>query len=246
MIGEELVDALRRVTGVPRLLVACDYDGTLAPIVDDPSAAIPHAPAVAALIGLAELEDVGTAIISGRSRDTLATFVKVPPSVVLIGDHGAWPSDVDSEADQTVAAISEALSAVAADFDGAVVEPKSLGAAFHYRHVSDKDQASAAARAVASRLGARVIEGKQVVELVLGEGDKGAAIRSLQVRESYDCIVFFGDDVTDEDAFAVLGDDDVGVKVGDGPTLARYRVSDPVEVAQSLEILLAERRALTP
>ncbi len=245
MIGEELVDALRRVTGVPRLLVACDYDGTLAPIVDDPSAAIPHAPAVAALIGLAELEDVGTAIISGRSRDTLATFVKVPPSVVLIGDHGAWPSDVDSEADQTVAAISEALSAVAADFDGAVVEPKSLGAAFHYRHVSDKDQASAAARAVASRFGARVIEGKQVVELVLGEGDKGAAIRSLQVRESYDCIVFFGDDVTDEDAFAVLGDDDVGVKVGDGPTLARYRVSDPVEVAQSLEILLAERRALT-
>ncbi|MBK5265824.1 MAG: trehalose-phosphatase [Acidimicrobiia bacterium] len=245
MITKELVDAFRRVAGVPRLLVACDYDGTLSPIVDDPSTAIPHAPAVVALVELAELKDVGAAIVSGRSLRTLATFVKTPPSVVLIGDHGAWPSVVDSEAGQMVAAISEALSAVAADFDGAVVEPKSLGAAFHYRHVSDKDQASAAARAVATRFGARVIEGKQVVELVLGEGDKGAAIRRLQLRESYDCIVFFGDDVTDEDVFAVLGDDDVGVKVGDGPTLARYRVADPVEVAQSLEILVAERRAIT-
>ena len=233
------------MAGVPRLLIACDYDGTLSPIVDDPSAAVPYAPAVAALIGLAELEDVGTAIISGRSRQTLATFVKTPQSVVLIGDHGARSAVVDSEASHTVAAISEALSAVAADFDGAVVEPKSLGAAFHYRHVSDKDQASAAARAVATRFGARVIEGKQVVELVLGDGDKGAAIRSLQVRESYDGIVFFGDDVTDEDAFAVLGDVDVGVKIGDGPTLARYRVADPVEVAQSLEILMAARRAIT-
>ncbi len=245
MIEAELVDAFRRVAGVPRLLVACDYDGTLSPIVDDPSAAVPHAPAVAALIRLAELEDVGTAIISGRSRDTLATFVKAPPSVVLIGDHGAWPSVVDSQAGRTVSAIWEALLAVAADFDGAVVEPKSLGAAFHYRHVLDKDQASAAARAVATRFGARVIEGKQVVELALGDGDKGTAIRGLQVRESYDCIVFFGDDVTDEDAFAVLGDDDVGVKVGEGPTLARYRVADPVEVAQALEILAAERKAIT-
>jgi trehalose 6-phosphate phosphatase len=40
----------------------------------------------------------------------------------------------------------------------------------------------------------------------------------------------------------VLGDDDVGVKVGDGPTLARYRVADPVEVGQALEILVAELR----
>lgn len=242
MINEELVDAFRRVACMPRLLVACDYDGTLSPIVNDPSAAVPHSPAVAALVELAELKDVGAAIISGRSRETLATFVKTPPSVVLVGDHGAWPSVVDSEAGQTVAAISETLSAVAADFDGAVVEPKSLGAAFHYRHVSDKDQASAAARAVATQFGARVIEGKQVVELVLGDGDKGGAIRQLQVRESYDCVVFFGDDVTDEDAFAVLGDDDVGVKVGDGPTLARYRVADPVEVGQALEILVAELR----
>lgn len=245
MIDGELGDALQRVAGLPRLLVACDYDGTLSPIVDDPSAAIPHAPAVEALVELAELMNVGAAIISGRSRQTLATFVKTPPSVVLIGDHGARLAKTHPGAGETVAAMSEALTTVAAEFGGAVVEAKPLGAAFHYRHVSNKDQASVAARAVATRFRARVIEGKQVIELVLGDGDKGAAIRQLQIRESYDGVVFFGDDVTDEDAFAILGDTDVGVKVGGGSTLARYRVENPVEVAQALEILVGERRAIT-
>jgi len=242
VITVELGNALRRVAHLPRLLVACDYDGTLSPIVDDPSAAVAHAPAVAALVALADFPNVRSAIISGRSLDTLATLVDTPPSVTLIGDHGARLSRLDPEALRTVEAVSEALAVVAGDFAGAMVEQKSLGAALHYRHVVDPEKAADAARAVGARFGVRIIEGKRVVEIVVGDGDKGAAIEELRSSESCDAVVFFGDDVTDEDVFAVLGDDDVGVKVGDGISLAPYRVADPVEVGGALERLCSELR----
>jgi trehalose 6-phosphate phosphatase len=54
--------------------------------------------------------------------------------------------------------------------------------------------------------------------------------------------VFFGDDVTDEKAFARLTDSDIGVKVGPGQTLARYRVDSPDDVASALAVLLHARR----
>lgn len=243
MIDVKLVEALQRVAHNRRLLVACDYDGTLSPIVDDPSAAVAYAPAVTALVALADFAQVGAVIISGRSPETLAALVNTPSSVTLIGDHGARLSVVDPEAGRTVEAVSDALVAAAGEFEGVMVESKSLGGAFHYRHAADPEGAADAARAIGGRLGTRVIEGKQVVELLVGAGDKGAAISRLRVTGPYDCVVFFGDDVTDEDAFAVLGDDDVGVKVGDGATVARYRVTDPVGVADALEILCSELRS---
>ena len=55
--------------------------------------------------------------------------------------------------------------------------------------------------------------------------------------------VYFGDDVTDEDVFVVLGPDDVGVKVGQGETAALNRVADPGEVSQLLTTLAYERAA---
>lgn len=242
MIEPILVSALRRAAGSPRLLVACDYDGTLAPIVGDPSAALPYDPAVEALVGLADYADVGSVIISGRSVDTLVGFVGIRPGLQLIGDHGARPSASDPVASETVVEVTRALTAVAAEFNGATVEPKPLGAAFHYRQVPESRDAAEAARAVGAKFGARVLEGKKVVEIMVGHGDKGSAISRLRDRDSFDRVVFFGDDVTDEDVFATLNSQDVGVKVGPGLTRARYRVGDPVAVAEALEVLGSERR----
>ena len=53
--------------------------------------------------------------------------------------------------------------------------------------------------------------------------------------------VFFGDDVTYEQAVRRLRGDDVGVKVGPGDTLAGFRVGVPTDVSDALELLLAER-----
>jgi trehalose 6-phosphate phosphatase len=77
------------------------------------------------------------------------------------------------------------------------------------------------------------------------DASKGSALDLLRSRLGATAALFVGDDVTDETAFAVLRDGDVGVKVGPGETAARYRVEDPEEVTAVLELLAEERRAAT-
>ncbi len=133
------------------------------------------------------------------------------------------------------------LADLAARYEGTMVEPKPAGAAFHYRNAAAPGAAAQAAREVGARHGGRIIDGKQVVEVQLGGGDKGAAIRRVRDETGATAIVFFGDDTTDEDVFAVLGAGDVGVKVGDGATRARFRVDNPAGVAAALRRLATAR-----
>ena len=56
-----------------------------------------------------------------------------------------------------------------------------------------------------------------------------------------DAVVYFGDDVTDEDVFTVLTPTDVGVKVGEGATAARYRVEGPEQAAEALDLVTRSR-----
>ena len=94
--------------------------------------------------------------------------------------------------------------------------------------------------------GVHLRPGSKVVELSVLGANKGEALASLRQGASADAAVFIGDDVTDEDAFAVLlGPADLAVKVGPGPTRAPHRVADTGEVAEVLAVLagLRGRRA---
>jgi pentatricopeptide repeat protein len=90
--------------------------------------------------------------------------------------------------------------------------------------------------------GVSVTEGKQVIELSVITTNKGQAVDSLRTRMSASAVVFFGDDVTDESAFAQLHGPDLGVKVGAGQTLARHRVAGPIDAVRVLGQLLHHRR----
>ncbi len=235
-----LQEALLAAAAAPVLVVASDYDGTLAPIVADPAAAVPHRPALEALVELAGSPGVEAVIVSGRSREALVTLTGAPDGVLLVGSHGSeWPG---GGAGEDTEALVEALAAVADRHEGTMLEPKPSGAALHYRHAGAPEDAAAAAREAGRRHGARVIDGKQVVELVLGGADKGQAIRRVRDEAGGAPVVFFGDDTTDEDVFAALGPGDVGVKVGEGDTRARFRVADPAGVAEALRRLAGARR----
>ena len=250
----DLDTRLQTLARVDRLLVVCDFDGVLAPLVDDPdeSAALPDS--VTALIGLAALPDTGVALVSGRSLADLARLSGLGEPITLVGSHGReWSTeqaaDLDPAAAELLADVTAALADIAGRYDGVSVETKPAAAALHVRRARSRDGAAAieaASQGPARRAGLTVTSGKDVLELAVVEADKGTAVESLRDSFGADAVLFAGDDVTDENAFAQLGDGDVGVKVGPGSTLARYRVDDPEAVAGLLTELLRLRAATLP
>ena len=250
----ELVAALRSIARTPQLLVACDFDGTLAPFVDDPEDARPTPEARVAMAELGRLPQTTLALVSGRDVASLQRVAAPPDGTVLIGSHGA-ESNVDGLDELTLTgeetaqlrALRERLESVVAGFAGARLEHKPAGVALHTRGLGAAESVAAQRAGVDSveELGGgfTVRDGKSVVEFSVRTETKGDAIRRLAQSVAATATFFAGDDVTDEDAFAALGASDVGVKVGGGATSARYRVADIPELVRVLDFLAAERAA---
>ncbi|MGV0715176.1 trehalose-phosphatase [Mycolicibacterium sp. XJ662] len=247
MLPADLQRALIAAAAVPRLLVASDFDGTMAPIVDNPADARPLSDAADALGRLATLPDTAAALISGRALEVLRSLSGYAQgsSVHLVGSHGAeFTSGFTHDIDHALLdRITAELNAIAADKPGVTVETKPASVALHVRNASTADGEAAlhAARAASGSWDAQATAGKAVLEFAVIQTDKGLALDILREQENASAVVFFGDDVTDEKAFRRLGDSDVGVKVGPGESLATYRVDSPDDVAAALQFLLAER-----
>jgi trehalose 6-phosphate phosphatase len=247
---EELHRHLDEISRSPVLLVATDYDGTLAPIVSKPELAQAHRESIVALKSLASMPQTHVAIISGRALSDLCGRVSEADEAHLVGSHGSefdagFATPVPFPGAEILYEIARQADQIAARTPGAIVERKPAAIAFHYRNAKE-DQAAAAVsellRAVEKLHGLYVRHGKMVVEFSAFKTDKGRALQTLRQRLGASAVVFLGDDVTDEDAFASLAGPDVGVKVGEGPTAAKYRVGDTLEVARLLANI-AERRS---
>lgn len=252
-LPDDLARALDAAAAAPRLLITSDFDGTLAPIVNNPADARPLAEAADALIALGELPQTATALISGRALEVLrelSGFSEVPSSVHLVGSHGAeFTSGFSHEVDHALLdRITGELRKIAEGRPGVTVETKPASVALHVRNASPEDgeRALASARAASAAWDAHATAGKAVLEFAVIRTDKGAAVDILREQENADVVVFLGDDVTDEKAFRRLRAGDVGVKVGPGDTLAGYRVESPEDVAAALKYLLDRRRASRP
>jgi trehalose 6-phosphate phosphatase len=231
------------------LLVACDYDGTMAPIVANPDDARPLTESAAALRELAGLPSTTAALISGRALRDLATLSRMPAEVHLVGSHGSefdtgFVHGIDDSAKALLGKIKDTLSAIAAEYAGVAIEIKPASIALHVRNAEPTDAAEALKKALASAKSwdAQITEGKAVAEFAVIQTDKGQALDILRHQESASAAVFLGDDVTDEKAFRRLHGPDVGIKVGPGDTLADYRIDSPEEVALALSCLLEARR----
>lgn len=231
------------------LLVACDFDGTLAPIAPSPSQAKPRASAVAALHALSRIDRTKVAIISGRGLADLGALIGQPGSLRLIGSHGAEfePSFESGLCAKTLALKQDLLtrvSVIAQQTPGSIVEIKAAGVAFHYRESPQQGAQAAIGKIIAgpgSLRGVYTRLGKMVIELSLVRAHKGEAVEALRREYSPTSILFIGDDETDEDAFAALGPPDLGIKVGHGTTAAQHRLPDDESVA-ALLTRLAEQR----
>jgi trehalose 6-phosphate phosphatase len=246
---DQLINALDELSRASVLLVASDYDGTMAPIVDDPAEARPHHEAIVAMRLAGALPQTYAAIISGRALVDLGTLTGYPENVHLVGSHGS-EFDVDFadtlDADQTHLRerLIDELEAVASGHEGFLIEKKPASIAFHYRNAPEA-AAMAALESILSgpamREGVHVKRGKMVVELSVVQTHKGMALDMLRHRFGATAVIFVGDDHTDEDAFATLQGPDIAIKVGDGDTAARYRVDGPEDVARVLANLSEKR-----
>ncbi|GAA4819912.1 trehalose-phosphatase [Tomitella cavernea] len=251
-LPDDLRRTLTSLARAPRLLVASDYDGTIAPIVNNPVDAHPRPESVTALRNLAALPGTVAAVISGRALRDLATLSRLPSEVHLVGSHGSefdigFIEEIDASARALLGRVVDALQEIADETPGATVETKPASAALHVRNVADAAAADTAVHSArtgpAEWSGVQSTEGKAVIELSVVTTDKGDALDILRHREGASATVFFGDDVTDERAFRRLHGPDAGIKVGPGPTGAHFRVDDTEDVARVLAFLLEQRRA---
>lgn len=240
----ELRAQIARIARTPRLLVACDYDGVLAPITDHPDLALPSRPLVSALERLADLAQTDAAIVSGRSLASLRAVLGPVRGLALLGGHGAEREQdaraAGHEVAEAVERIESAMRAIAQADPGMLVERKAFGVALHYRNAEPAAGLRAAelAGSVAKSVsGARVLSGKMVVEIIVGGSHKGEAVSALRRENGATGVVFIGDDVTDEDAFCALGSDDVGVHVGHGPTAAGHLIQSDEALGEILSLL---------
>ena len=252
-LPSELVAALDQLAVAPRVLVASDFDGVLAPLVLDPAESRALPGTLEALEGLAALADTHAAVVSGRELDVLTSLTGLADSAVTrIGTHGAESSratraDLTPEQQAMLERVTADLEAVTDGApSGAHLETKASAVVLHTRRMTDRtaaDALEAAALEVTTRhTGLHVLHGKQVVEVGVVRADKGSALLALRDEVGAETVAYFGDDVTDEDAFRALGPDDVTVKVGEGDTAARFRVGHPEDAAEAL-IRLFERRS---
>ncbi|MBG6240022.1 trehalose-phosphatase [Mycetocola sp. CAN_C7] len=255
-VSPALDAALAKLADSEHLLIALDFDGTLAPFVDRPEDARALPEAQRAVEKLLEISHTTVAYVSGRAVDSLQLASESPDGVLLVGSHGAeYRFDgvdahppLSAEDSARVAALAEAFLGFADEHPGVSIERKPAGFAVHTRGVETDAAFSAendARRIVADVYpDATVRDGKNVLEFSVLSATKGDAIRHLRDYTGATAVLYSGDDVTDEDAFRVLAESDLALKSGDGPTVAPYRVEAPAEVAAVLH-RLAELRAAT-
>lgn len=198
-----------------RVLLAFDFDGTLAPLVPDPSAAALPRKTRQLLRRLASLYPC--VVISGRARaDVRARLAGIPLRAVL-GNHGIEPVRNPRLVRRRVLAWRARLARVLPAIPGLVVEDKGVTLALHYRQARGRAKVRQLLVEVARRLpGSKLTEGKMVVNVLpAGTGNKGTALVDLRRRFRCPAALFLGDDDNDEDVFALSARGGVlGIRVG--------------------------------
>ena len=226
-----------------RTLLAFDFDGTLAPLVEGRAEASMRSETRALLRAAALLYPC--AVISGRTRSDVAARLSGVPLVAVVGCHGAEAGfgPLDRSLLARVASWRGELERALKDDEGIELEDKRFSIALHYRGARSWADAERRAFAAAGALQGAVVFGGHAVVNVLPDHapTKGDAIRQLCERLGARGAVYVGDDRTDEEAFrseAVA----ISIRVGGEPdSSAAYWLPEQRQVDDLLRALVAAR-----
>ncbi len=187
-----------------RVLLAFDFDGTLAPIVQDRSAATMRPSTARLFARVCELYPC--AVISGRSRaDIRRRLGRAAPSFI-VGNHGVEFGAMNGAHRELVADAQSRLETELAGCAGLEFEDKTYSLSIHYRKSRRRRQARERIEHAIARLQlpVRTIHGKAVVNVLPSRAPhKGDALIRLRDAAGTDTALFVGDDLTDEDIFAL-------------------------------------------
>ena len=225
------------------MLLALDYDGTLAPVVAEPErAAIRHSTRSVLKRASALYPCV---VISGRAQADALTRLRGIDVASVVGNHGAEPSPAGEVIRRRVRQWLPVIRRRLAGRPGIVIEDKGLSLAVHYRRARKRHQTRRAIVEAARGLDdVRFIGGKLVVNLVVRDAPhKGLALEHQRVAFACDTAIYVGDDETDEDIFRLRRPACLSIRVGHKRTSAApYYLRSQFEIDRLLEKLVILRR----
>jgi trehalose-phosphatase len=247
-----LAEEVRRRARGRRLLLLLDFDGTLCEFEADPQAVQLPASRRAILRELQQRATIG--IVSGRRADDVRARCDLN-GIVVAGLHGLEINGLGEQyvhpdlgmAEAAIVEVAQRLREVADGMPGVFVEDKGASVALHFREADAGGQRAAvdgfgavvAPYVESGRL--RVMRGSYVLELLPNiDWNKGHAVRwivdRVRQREGEPFVVYIGDDVTDQDAFAVVEGEGLPVAASDRVN-ANTRLDGPVGVERFLAAL---------
>ncbi len=218
-----------------------DFDGTLVELAERPESVISGNEVQDLLSGLQVHLGGAVAVVTGRAIEECDQFLGGIVRVIA-GHHGQelrTPDGVVHHQDiphDALADIRGELDAFVGQHRSLLLEVKGRALALHFRQAPELEHAC---DEITKRLAGRfpdelvVLNGKMVREIKASGHDKGDAVAQLMEMPPFKGRrpVYAGDDVTDEDAFAVVNRlDGVSIKVGEGDTGARHRVATVAEL----------------
>lgn len=238
-----------RLANARRVCVLTDLDGTLIPLEDLPEQAQLTSPGRRVLEALHESGRVTVGVVSGRRLRDLVRQVGLK-GIWYVGNHGYEmrtpggeehrffePEDV-----QILDQVRDELEKETASIAGVLLEHKGPIVTLHYRRVDGAlvPDVERAFLKVVERHHRRVMvaRGISVLEARLRSScNKGAAVRHIRKELPMGTlVVYFGDDVTDRDAFRELRQVGISVEVGGGDSaLADYTADGPAAVVEILK-----------
>jgi trehalose 6-phosphate synthase/phosphatase len=239
-----------------RRLILLDYDGTLVPFANRPVDAAPAAGLLEQLGALAADARNVVALVSGRPRSVLESWLGGIPGLWLCAEHGAlvrrpgsseWRTLRPSVPVEWKQRVIPVLEHFVDRTPGSLLEEKQYALVWHYRMADPEfgewlaNELTVTLDDMLAETELRAVRGNKSVEIRLAWANKGEAAQLLLDAAPADLVLAVGDDRTDEDMFERLPATAWSVRVGDGASRARYRLGSPDEVRG----LLAELSEVT-
>lgn len=233
----------------PSCALFLDFDGTLVDIAPQPDEVIIPSGLVPALAALSQYLGGAVALISGRPIAQVDEYLQ-PLQLPVAGVHGAERRSATGAitfvATHPLQRVEEAVTTLAARHAGLRVENKRGSIALHFRQAPELEGecVEAMKAAVEDSPGLTLLRGKMVVEAKPGGASKGHAIEAFMQERPFAgrTPVFVGDDITDEVGFATVQRlRGLGVKVGEGNTVAWQRLPTPADLRFQLEAAVAAK-----